>query len=378
MADSPSITSEELFARLRDGEATTVLDVRDRDEFEAWHVDGRAAAAVQRPHVKFVAASATGTVADLVADLADPIVVVCARGQSSAQVAEMLIEEGRDAANLAGGMEAWAEYYAAAEVPHDEATVVQYQRPSSGCLAYLVVSGDEAAVVDPLRAFADRYVADAEAHGATLTYAVDTHVHADHVSGVRTLAESGADVVLPAGADDRGLAFEPDRRLADGDSLRVGDVLIDAVALPGHTTEMTGLALGDLHLVGDTLFLRSVARPDLEAGAEGAPELARRLHATLGERIRALPDDSRIAPGHFADPADARDRLYVDALPALVGSIPALSMDEDAFVDHVVSDVPPRPNNYERIIDVNLGRETADDETAFELELGPNNCAVSA
>jgi glyoxylase-like metal-dependent hydrolase (beta-lactamase superfamily II) len=378
MTDSSTVAPAELFARLRDGERLTVLDVRDRDEFEAWHVDGAGVDAVQIPHVKFIAASATGTVADLAADLSDPVVVVCGYGESSAEVAEMLADAGRDAANLAGGMDAWAEYYVAREVPHDSATVLQYQRPSSGCLAYLVVSDGEAAVVDPLRAFADRYVADAESRGATLTYAVDTHVHADHVSGVRVLGDGGATVVLPEGADDRGLAFEPDRRIADGDSLRVGDVSLDAVALPGHTSETTGYALDDLYFVGDTLFLRSVARPDLEAGDGGAPALARRLHATLSDRLGVLPGDTRIAPTHFADPADARDGLYVDSLGTLRESIPALSMDEAAFVDHVVSDVPPRPNNYERIVAVNLGRETADDETAFELELGPNNCAVSA
>jgi glyoxylase-like metal-dependent hydrolase (beta-lactamase superfamily II) len=327
--------------------------------------------------VKFVAAAAKGTVSDLASDLDGPIVVVCGRGEASADVAQMLGEAGHDAANLAGGMDAWAELYVAREIPHESATVLQYQRPSSGCLAYLVASDGEAAVVDPLRAFAGRYVEDAEELGVTLTLAVDTHVHADHVSGVRTLRTTGTDVVLPAGADGRGLAFEPDRRVDDGDALAVGDVHLDAVALPGHTSEMMGFRLGDLLFAGDTLFLRSVARPDLEAGAAGAAELARELHETLTDRLGRFPDETRIAPAHFADSADARDGLYVDTLAALRESIPALSMDESAFVAHA-SDVPPRPNNYERIIGVNLGAVDADDETAFELELGPNNCAVSA
>jgi glyoxylase-like metal-dependent hydrolase (beta-lactamase superfamily II) len=375
MTDAPELTTQALFDRLRDGEALTVLDVRDRDEFEAWHVDGRAVTAVQIPHSKFVAASATGTVPDLVADVDGPVVVVCGRGEASADVAAMLVDAGIDAANLAGGMDAWASGYVGREVPHATATVVQYQRPASGCLSYLVVSGDEAAVVDPLRAFADRYVADA--HGATLAFAVDTHVHADHVSGVRALGDRGVEVVLPVGADERGLAFEPDRRVADGDSLSVGDVTLDAAALPGHTSEMTGFALEDLLFVGDSLFLRSVARPDLEAGEAGADELARTLHGTLTTTLDEWPGSTRVAPGHFADPADARDDLYVDSLDSLRASIPALSMSRADFVDHA-SELPPRPNNYERIIALNLGRERASDEVAGELELGPNNCAVSA
>jgi glyoxylase-like metal-dependent hydrolase (beta-lactamase superfamily II) len=138
---------------------------------------------------------------------------------------------------------------------------------------------------------------------------------------------------------------------------------------------MLGFRLGDLLFAGDTVFLESVARPDLEAGDEGAPDMARQLHAT----ISTVDDDVRVAPAHFSDAARPDDRgAYVARMGNLRDRLPALSLPRDEFVDHLLEAMPPRPANYEEIIEVNLGRESADDETSFELELGPNNCAATA
>ena len=384
-----SLPPATLATRIRAGEAVSILDVRDRDEYDAWHVDGPGVTAAQVPYVKFVQAEIKGTVADRAPDLPEPIVVVCGEGKASAYVANLLATAGIDAANLSGGMDAWAGVLLAAEVPTDgPATVRQYQRPSSGCLGYLVASDGEAAVVDPLRAFADRYVADAAALGASISYAVDTHVHADHVSGVRAIAErTDAEVVLPAGVADRGCAFDT-RLVADGEALAVGAATLRALHAPGHTHEMTAFTVGgsprdgddvDVLLAGDSLFLRSVARPDLEDGVDGAPELAALLHRTLTERLAGLPDGVVVAPGHHDAATTAADSgAYAATVGDLRGSVDALSMDADAFVEHVLSAMPPRPNNYERIIATNLGRERVDDAEAFEMELGPNNCAATA
>jgi glyoxylase-like metal-dependent hydrolase (beta-lactamase superfamily II) len=382
-----------LAARIRAGEPVSILDVRDRDEYEAWHIDGPSVTHEQLPYVKFVSAEIKGSVAELAPDLPEPIVVVCGEGKASAYVADLLASADIEAANLAGGMDAWATLLVAAEVPTDgPVTVRQYQRPSSGCLGYLVESDGEAAVVDPLRAFADRYVADAAAVDADLTYAIDTHVHADHLSGIRAVAErTDAEAVLPAAAVDRGLDFDA-TLVDDGDSLPVGRAALTALGAPGHTREMTAFVVGaaeggraggipeagDVLLSGDSLFLRSVARPDLEDGTDGAPELAALLHGTLTDRFADLPADVLVAPGHH-DAATTADGsgAYVAPLGDLRESIAALSMGSEAFVAHVLSAMPPRPNNYRRIIATNLGREYVDDGEAFEMELGPNNCAAS-
>ena len=141
---------------------------------------------------------------------------------------------------------------------------------------------------------------------------------------------------------------------------------------------MVAYRVGDTLLTGDTVFTRSVARPDLEAGDEGAREFAATLHRTLTERFAAFDADLLVAPGHYADEAEVEDGLAAARLGALRDRLAAFEQSEAAFVDRVTADMPPRPANYETIIPVNLGRETADSEAAFELELGPNNCAATA
>ncbi|WP_440990890.1 MBL fold metallo-hydrolase [Haloarchaeobius baliensis] len=374
----PSLAPGALDELLRSGEPFTLLDVRDRDEFEAWHVDGPGVTAMQVPHVKFVQAQVTGDVDSLVGESpVEPIVAVCGHGEASAHAAGLLVDAGYDARNLAGGMDAWAQLLVAREVEGATGTVVQYDRPSSGCLSYMIVDGEEAVVVDPLRAFADRYVADASERGANIRYAIDTHVHADHVSGVRAVAAaSDAEPVLPERARERGLAYDV-RPLADGEMLAVGDTTIQAVATPGHTTEMTTLVAEGVLFTGDGLFVDGVARPDLEEGDEGAAELAGELYDSIRERLLTAPDSTVVAPGHRDDETPRADDGTVTAtLRTVRDRVDALSLSRDEFVDYVLADLPPQPNEYERIIETNLGRTDMDDETAFEVELGPNNCAA--
>jgi glyoxylase-like metal-dependent hydrolase (beta-lactamase superfamily II) len=375
MATEPraeSVTPAGLRRRLADGEPLTILDVRDRPEIERWRIEAPTYHHV--PYVRFVAAGVAGGVTDLLPDdVVEPVVVVCPHGEASAEVADRLVGAGVDARTLDGGMAAWARLYDRTTIAADgDVTVYAYRRPASGCLGYAVVAGDEMAVIDPLRAVVDRYREDAAELGATLAYAVDTHVHADHVSGVRALAAAGATPVLPAAAiTDRGVTGDFET-VADGDELPLGGTALSAVALPGHTTEMTGVAVDDVLLTGDSLFLDGVARPDLQENADPA-EQARTLYATLTERLARVPDDTLVAPGH----ADAGVGVGpgVARLGDLRERLPVFGMGAAEFVEHATG-VGAEPANADRIVAINCGRESVDDETAFELELGPNNCAA--
>ena len=374
----PAISAESLKSRLDAGEELVLLDTRPPEKHEEWRIDAPTATHVNRSYTEYLDAELTD---ELVAGLPDDeeFVVLCAVAHTSEFVAGKLRQAGYDAVVLEDGMEGWAGLYEYAELDTDfDGTVGQYHRPSSGCLAYLVVSGDEAAVVDPLRAFTDRYVADAREYGASIEYVVDTHVHADHVSGLRELAAAtGAKTVLSAAAAARGVAYDADVLVEDGDELTVGDATLEAMATPGHTSGMTSVRVGDVLLTGDGLFTDSVARPDLEEGEAGARDAARTLYETLQERILPLPDDTRIAPAHTSGGAATHeDGTYTASLGELTARMDALRYDREAFVDYVLSDMPPRPANYEEIIETNLGRTDVDDDEAFTLELGPNNCAA--
>ena len=182
-----------------------------------------------------------------------------------------------------------------------------------GCLShasYLI--GDErtgdAVVVDPQRDVAG-YLSEAAAHGLTIRYAIETHFHADFVSGhLELAAATGATICYGAAAGDTGF---PVRHLDDGEHLSLGDVDLEVWATPGHTPESVSIVVrervGDAVpygvLTGDTLFIGDVGRPDLLASAgTSADTLARALHGSL-QRLLTLPDETRVLPAHGAGSA---------------------------------------------------------------------------
>ena len=380
-ADVESITAESLKARIDDGESVTLLDSRMQSDYEEWRIDGKNVTSINIPYFEFLDEDVDE---DVLAQIPDDehVTVLCAKGGASEYVAGALADRGYDVDHLEEGMNGWASIYEAHEVTEYDGpgTLLQYQRPSSGCLGYLVYEGDEAAIIDPLRAFTDRYLDDADELGVDLKYAFDTHIHADHISGLRNLAEEGVEGVIPEAAVDRGVTYADEMTLTtDGDEFAVGEATVETVFTPGHTTGMTSYLVGDsLLATGDGLFIESVARPDLEEGDEGAPEAAAMLHESLQEKVLPLPDETLIGGAHFSDAAEpAADGTYTAPLGDLVDRMDALTMDEDDFIDTVLADMPPRPANYIDIIETNLGQQVADDEEAFTLELGPNNCAAS-
>lgn len=360
--------------------AVTIVDIRTKREFEEWHISGPSVEVVNVPAYDFIDDENDAVLDRLPAG--SPLIIVCAEGKSSALIAGWLSEEGYDARNLADGMEGWARVYVIHEVTGYEGpgTLLQYHRPSSGCLGYLLYHDGEAAVFDPLRTFVDRYRDDVTDLGVELEFALDTHIHADHISGVRRLAESGIEGVVPAPAIERGVTYDSAvTGFRDGETLSVGDATVEAVHTPGHTTGMTSYRIGDsVLLTGDGLFTESVARPDLEEGDDGAPEAARQLYRTIQDTVLALPPETIIGPGHMSDATQAAaDGSFTARLAELVEEMSLLHLEEDEFVERILADMPPRPANYEQIIAINLGRENVDEGAAFELELGPNNCATS-
>jgi glyoxylase-like metal-dependent hydrolase (beta-lactamase superfamily II) len=375
------IEPNELKQQIDDGEAVTILDTRMNGDFDEWHIDGENVEIANVPYFHFLEDELDDSILEQVPE-GEPLIVLCAKGGASAYAASKLAENGREVVHLDEGMNGWARIYERVEVARYDGpgTLYQYQRPSSGCLGYLLVSDGEAAVVDPLRAFTDRYLEDATQLGAELAYAFDTHIHADHISGVRELDAEGVTGIVPEAARQRNVTYIDDLvSTEDGDEFEVGDATVETVYTPGHTSGMTSYLLGgSLLATGDGLFVESVARPDLEEGDEGAPDAARQLYESLQTKVLTLDNDVLVGGAHFSDAAEpAEDGTYTAPIGQLREEMAALTMDEAEFVEVALADMPPRPANYEDIIATNLGQRTADDEEAFELELGPNNCAAS-
>ncbi len=380
-SDVDSVDPETLKSRIDRGDNVHLLDARMATDYKEWRIDGETVESINIPYFKFLDEEIDD---DVLAQIPDDkhLTVLCAKGGASEYVAGALADRGYSVDHLEDGMNGWASIYEAHEVTDyaGAGTLIQYQRPSSGCLGYMVYDDGEAAIIDPLRAFSDRYLADAEKLGVDLKYAFDTHIHADHISGLREMAEAGVEAMIPEAAVDRGVTYADKLTLtSDGDTFAVGSATIETVFTPGHTTGMTSYLVDDsLLATGDGLFIESVARPDLEEGDEGAPEAAAMLHESLQTKVLALPDETLIGGAHFSDAAEpADDGTYTAPLGELVDRMAALTMDESEFIDTVLADMPPRPANYVDIIETNLGQQEADDEEAFTLELGPNNCAAS-
>ena len=363
-----TIPASLLADRVAAGRPVTVLDVRDD---ASWGIEGPQ---VRQLHVP--ARRALSDPAGIARGLAGPVAVVCNRGVSARPVARALRDHGVDARALEEGMRGWISALQARRVRLDleGVVVLQIQRPGRGCLSYLVAAGPRALVVDPApdAGFYDALAADL---GAGVTDVVDTHLHADHLSGARALAErTGATLRLPAPALDRGVVYaERVEPLRDGDAIELGGVTLRALALPGHTTDMTGLQIEGLVLMsGDSLFADGVARPDLQHGdPQGARAMARTLHATLHERVLALGDDVVLLPGHTHPGVNA------EAIAPTLGDVRAAVgelaiADARAFAESLVADMPPRPANYEAVIAVNAGARPFD----AALETGGNSCAT--
>ncbi len=357
------ITADELVDRLGGARPPMVVDVREPEEFVEWSITG----------ARNIPMSELGArVAEL--DHHREVVVVCARGARSRTVVEALGAAGVPALGLLGGMEAWASAYDTALVDLDIAEIVQVRRRGKGCLSYVVGAGDEAFVVDP-SLDTGRYLDVAAQKGWRITRVFDTHLHADHVSGARSLAaEVGASLHLNP-ADTFAFSFEP---LADGQWFELGPNVhfgVTTFAAPGHTKGSTMLEVGGRAvLTGDTLFVDGVGRPDL---AERVEEFAHDLYRSLHTKLLALPENVLVLPAHYGDKVEVLAGAPVAAtLAALRGSLEQLGWDEPTFVAWAASRATPRPPNYAEIIGVNMGRHDLSAEDSLRLELGPNRCAA--
>lgn len=223
-----------------------------------------------------------------------------------------------------------------------------------GCLAhasYLIGSEGEAAVVDPQRDV-DRYIMEAAAAGLSIKYVIETHLHADFVSGHKELAaRTGAEIIFGARAG----AGLPHRAVRDSDELKLGRVNLRFIETPGHTIESISIVVINTDvstspqkvLTGDTLFIGDVGRPDL-AGARGytSEQMAAMLYDSLHEKLLKLPDDAEVYPAHGAGSMCGRN--ISKETPSTIGrqrqfNYALQPMSKDEFVRLMTAGLPPMP-----------------------------------
>jgi len=357
------IEGDELLVRLDADPALWMLDVREADEFADWHISGS---------YNIPLGDLENRVSDVPRD--QNVVVICAKGPRAEKAADLLFAHGIPSRVLEGGMGAWASTYDRVEADFAGATVVQLRRRGKGCLSYVVGAGERALVIDPSLSTA-HYLDVAREHGWRITDVLDTHLHADHVSGARALVAATGATLRLSPDDDFAYEFEP---LGDGLTIDLTPdvgLKVVAVSVPGHTEGSTLYQLGR-HAIftGDTLFLESVGRPDL---AEQAEPFAHHLYRSLHERVLPLGDEVLVFPAHYGAGVEVHAGQFVaKPLGELRTTLPALAFSEEEFVAWALANVKDRPPNYQKIVLINGGRATLGDDAA-EIEIGPNRCAIA-
>lgn len=383
---SPAATVEvaDLLPRLDRGDDILLLDVRNLEEYLAWKFEPRRPVeTVHVPYFDFIE-DADEAMARVPHEREREIVVLCAKGGSSEMIVDMLRDTGVRAKNVTGGMVAYGEYLEPVKLPLEAAeaarfSLFQVNRRGKGCLSYVIVSGGEAVVVDPSRDVS-WYEAFLAAQGARLVRVLDTHVHADHVSGGPELARRlRAPYFVSAGA-----GFELRHKvtpLEDGQRIRLGgergvSIEVRVIPTPGHTPGSTCFLVdGRYLLTGDTLFVASVGRPDL--GGHAA-EWGRDLFFSLRDRLGELAPHTRVLPAHYGGAAEISEEGVVwGRLGDLRKMVPELQIETpEEFVNAMRGAVKDPPKAYAEIIKLNLGG-VASEEQISEWELGKNQCAAA-
>ena len=245
---------------------------------------------------------------------------------------------------------------------HKAVESVRVERFYLGCLAhasYLIISDGIAAVIDPQRDV-DIYLDTAEREGARIDYVIETHLHADFISGHRELAERTGARIYIGDASGATFAHTP---VKDGDSLCFGNCRMEFIQTPGHTMESICVLMKDLGdparpmklFTGDTLFVGDVGRPDLSAN-HTSQELAGFLYRSLHEKLLTLPENTEVFPAHGAGSLCGRQMSSESS--STIGkerrsnyALQARSCDE--FISVLTESLPARPEYFTRDVELN-------------------------
>ncbi len=355
---------------LEEGVPVTVLDIRPMHERVEWSIPG----SIHIDAYDALKANDPKALANVEFPGEIPVVTVCAAGKTSLIAAELLQAQGVQALSLDGGMKAWSLAWNSAEVPVPSGPlhILQVRRTGKGCLSYLLGAGEEAIVIDA-SLDSQVYLDLAKRQGWQITSVFDTHIHADHLSRSRQLAErSGAMLFLP---DQQRVSF-PFTAMQDGDTLETPTMLLTALRTPGHTMESTCYLLNNyLLFTGDTLFPTGIGRPDLEADEQQSRLRACALYHSL-HKILALPSDTLVLPGHTSAPVPFNGIPIAAPLAQIDEEVGMIHATREVFIEQIMMRLPPTPPNYRQVVTFNeMG--LLPESGVTDLEAGANRCAIS-
>lgn len=366
--NNDSVSADTLRNWLDNNEPVFILDVRPRDQREEWQIPG----SHYLDAYKSLNEGDNSMLNGLTIPENSKVVTVCAAGKTSEIAAHALRNKGVEVYSLEGGMKAWSTAWNEARIAFDNFIVIQIRRTGKGCLSYIVFSNEEAAIIDaslPVEVYRKLIARN----NLTVRYVMDTHIHADHLSRSKQVAELfKVPISLPA---TNKVQF-PVNELIEATSLKLGQINLQTIATPGHTFESVCIYIDNQALfTGDTLFTDGVGRPDLKSSEKQARNKAALLHTSL-KKLLLLPSNVTILPAHTNKPIAFDRKPIATTIGETAEHIPLLKANEHEFVNYLLQKIPPTPANYLTIVEKNITGDFTNTE-ASNLEAGANRCAIS-
>ena len=364
-----SITPKELASN--SDKSMLILDIRNKNNFDEWHISGSQNIDVYNDIWQGNFDDVRKKLSKLPKD--KKIITVCNAGVTS-QNASMLLESmGYSTLVLEKGMMGWNTLHQPVDVINENDLLLkQVIRVGKGCLSYAICSrsAKECFIVDPSQ-FVEEYANIAKENGLKIKGILETHAHADHLSGARLLAEMAKASYYVSGRDLKAKTGFIDMDKLE--ELKIGRNKIKIIKTPGHTDGSVCFVVNNQAiLTGDTLFLEGVGRPDLGRNKEDVKKGAKVLFNTLTQ-IKNLDKNLVVLPAHFTnyDKAPVCEKLG----NLLKDNISLNINSENEFANYITNNLPMTPPNYEQIKNINTSFMQLPRQMAEQLEFGPNRCA---
>jgi glyoxylase-like metal-dependent hydrolase (beta-lactamase superfamily II)/rhodanese-related sulfurtransferase len=394
------IKPDDLKKRIDKGEDIFILDVRTPEEHKSWKVsyDRYQDSSV----IPIDDLSSSDSLKQIPKD--KEIVTFCGHGNRSMAAAKILSQLGYNAKSIEGGLDGWNSVYDIASIGDIDSSlrIWQIRRLSKGCMSYMIASmHNKSAIVIDATCEIDKAISKiVNENDLRITKLIDTHMHADHLSGATRLAKKyGAEVYISSleGYDTKNvgdwLSF---KSIRDDDIIQVGHgVILEAIHTPGHTNGSITFRLQNginktmtdnsnnvpkdnnhnYLFTGDTLFVDGIGRPDLHNKAQ---EFTRNLYNTYHQKILNLPNETLILPAHFGGSFE-HQKLISNTINSMKQKMNLLSASEAEFIKFVIDSTPLlQPMNHEKIISINKNMTLCDTIEQKDIEAGPNACGISA
>ncbi len=378
-------SAADLYNHLISRDDIVVLDVRNSKDFTRFHVEMPYPFAMANiSYFDFMELEEASV--QKVRELAEkrPVYIICAKEGSAKYVAEILARHKlQDIGYLEGGIKSWGNLLVPVLLQAEEDySLYQFIRPGKASCSYGLVSAKELQLFDPSRN-TEFYLDFAASHQARIVRSFETHLQADYIAGSRLLGAEHNVEIMANSADFADARFAYTAVVDNKNYDRDNGPKVQAIFTPGHTPGSTCYLIDDKFLIsGDTVFLKSVGRPDLGGQLEA---WSANLFASL-QKVKKMPAQLQVLPGHYSSWQEAQksDNTTELAFHAVIADILAdnaaiYEIDNPAdFLQFIASNMRQQPDEYATIRKINMGIETVDAEQAEILDIGKNECAASA